>query len=126
MVWSLQHGLLHHSALAPRLRLILIFRQLHNRHFTVLHHNLYFFHEILKYLHLTHFLHLLFHITNNRRHFIFLDQRSYLRTTHHHTRCHHHQLHRPHRQNPTHLILATKELPFHAHDQYLSLLNFDE
>ena len=108
------------------MRLILIRRQLHNRHFTVLHHNLYYFHEILKYSHLNHFLHLLFHITNNRRHFTFIDLRSYLPTSHHRIRYHHHRLHRLHRRNPTHPILATKKQPLTAHDQYLSLLNFDE
>ena len=111
--------------MAPRSRLLLIHRQLHSRHFTVFHHNLYYFHEILRYSHLNHFLHPLFHITNNRRHFIFIDQRSYLPTSHHRIRHHHHPLHRLHRRNPTHPILATKKLPFTAHDQCLSLLNFD-
>ena len=40
-----------------------------------LHFNLYFFHEILKYSRLNHSLHLRFHITNNRRHFTFIDLR---------------------------------------------------
>ena len=40
-----------------------------------LHFNLYFFNEILKYLHLNHSLHHQFHTTNNRRHFTFIDLR---------------------------------------------------
>ena len=107
------------------MRLSLIHRQLHRRHFTVLHHNLYYFHEILNYSHLNHFLHLLFHITNNPRHLIFMDLRSYLPALHHRIRCPHNQLRHLHRRNPTHPILATKKLPLTAQGKCLSLLNFD-
>ena len=86
---------------------------------------MYYYHVNLNFLHLNHFLHLQFHITNKRWHLIFKDQRSHIPLLRHLIHYLHNQLRRLHRPNPTHPILATKMLLLIAPGKCPLLLNSD-